>query len=203
MQLHHDGRDEADLLLNESVAFPRDQLWQRTFEANQMSERSGRRVVGLLTTYTLGGASHQNRADVFYEWARVKLFDLPLAVNTGTTVRWRPSRRVQPLRHVSRPGRRAVRQAADGLPGGEHCMPGSDVRCVWTRQYAHGLNIVNVSGRHLTSRSFDLPDGKCRYVYDVFARRPLAGNTCISRLEVDLPPWSGRPLLESTRPWSR
>ena len=46
----------------------------------------------------------------------------------------------------------------------------------------NGLNIVNVSGRHLTSVRFDTPDGKCRYVYDVFTRKALSGNTCISRI---------------------
>ncbi len=199
-----DGRDDADLLLNESIAFPRDKLWQRTFDANQQSEREGRRVVGLLTTYTLGGPAHQNRADVFYEWARVKLFDLPLAVNTGDD----GCDHVQSdvcNRFGTYPELIDVRfgQPVASAPRAQRCIPGSDVRCLWTRQYANGLNIVNVSGRHLTSVRFDTPDGKCRYVYDVFTRKALSGNTCISRIEVDLPPWSGRPLLESTRPWSR
>ena len=40
-------------------------------------------MVGLITTYTLGGHAEPDRAKVFYEWSRVKLFDLALAVNTG------------------------------------------------------------------------------------------------------------------------
>ena len=81
------------------------------------------------------------------------------------------------------------------------CVAGSDVRCLWTRQYSGGLNLVNVTGRDLTSVRLDMPGGSCRYVYDVFTRKALDDNKCVSHLSIDLPRWSGRPLLESTRPW--
>ena len=177
------GWTRPDLLLNESVAFPKDKLWQRTFEANQRSEREGRRVVGLLTTYTLGGPAHQNRADVFYEWARVKLFDLPLAVNTGNDdCDGVPERRVQPLRHLSRAGRRTVRQAAGRLPACTALHAGQRREVLWTRQYAAGREHRQRQWPPPHVRAVDIPDGKCRYVYDVFTRKALAGNRCISRL---------------------
>ena len=196
-----DGLSDADLELNESVSFPRDEQWRRTFEGNQRAERKGRRVVGLITTHTLGGASHQNRADVFYEWARVKIFNLPLAVNTGNDG-CHGSQRDVCNRYGAYPELSDIRfgkPSADS-PSARQCQGGSDIRCVWSRQYAKGLDLVNVSDRALSVRVI-VPGERCRRVYDVFAAEPLAGDRCVTDLSVDLPPWSGRPLLESTHPW--
>jgi hypothetical protein len=45
-----------------------------------------------------------------------------------------------------------------------------------------------------------LPGDGCHHVLDVYADRPLAGNRCVSRVRIDLPAWSGRPLLLSDEP---
>ena len=77
----------ADLVLNESPAHPRGVDWGRDFHANQRSERDsahGHRTVALITTDTLGGEAQQTPANVYYQWSRIKLFNLAVAVNTGT-----------------------------------------------------------------------------------------------------------------------
>ena len=125
LQLHRRrAATTADLLLNESIAFPSRQAVAtnlRCQPAIRARRSSGRRAA---QTYTLGGPAHQNRADVFYEWARVKLFDLPLAVNTGDDdCDHVPERRVQSLRHVSRADRRTVRATRGERPAGAALHP--------------------------------------------------------------------------------
>src|SRR3712207_9187665 len=42
----------------------------------------------------------------------------------------------------------------------------------------------------------------CRSAYDVYSQQPLGGGVCLGRVDVTLPPWSGRPLVldrKSTR----
>lgn len=195
----------GDIMLDESVSFPRDVRWRRSFISNQRAEnaaRAGRYTVGLITTYTLGGRAHQTRSDVFYEWARAKLFNLPMAVNTGND-NCDGSRAGVCNRFGSYP---ELVDADFGDPtttgpSPSLCQQGSRVQCVWKRNYTRGINLVNVSPEvRLTTIRLD--NAECRYVYDVFANKPLANNTCVSRFPVLLSPWTGRPLLYSRKPWS-
>jgi hypothetical protein len=193
----------VDLVLNEAVAFPKDQSWQRTFEANQRSEhdaKHGQRVVGLITTYTLGGKRNQTRAKVFYEWSRVKLFNLALAVNTGDGGCPAGGTRSGVCnRYGTYPELANIRFGApvDAGPRRSGCSAGSSTHCVWTRAYTNGLNVLNASPAGRSNVEVDVPGGACRYVYDVYEHRPLAGNKCVSIIHLDLPAWSGRPLLFS------
>jgi hypothetical protein len=198
--------EHVDLVLNEAIAFPRDREWDRTFEANLRSEQDadhGRRTVGLLTTYTLGGERGQNRSTVYYEWSRVRLFDLALAVNTGdggcpeggtrsgVCNRYGLYPELTDLRLGEPVGRRPVARDCDGS---------SAVRCVWTRSYAGGAVLVNVRPR-AARVTVEVGDGSCRHVRDVHAQRALAGNRCVTSVRLALPPWSGRPLQFSDVPF--
>jgi hypothetical protein len=80
-------------------------------------------------------------------------------------------------------------------------MRGSTVRCVWVRAYADGANIVNVTPRARNTVRLSLGTPDCRCVYDVYERRPLSRNRCVTKVRLDLEPWTGRPLRYSTDPW--
>jgi hypothetical protein len=198
-----DAWSNVDMVLNESVAFPEDQSWQRTFVANKQSEQDtkhARRVVGLITTYTLGGKQNQTRAKVFYEWSRVKLFNLALAVNTGDggcPVGGTKSGVCN--RYGTYPELTDIRFGPPVGPGPRRgaCSTGSSIHCVWTRAYAKGVDVLNASPTRRDRVDVAVPGDSCRHVYDVYARRPLEGDRCVSSVDLDMPAWSGRPLLFS------
>jgi hypothetical protein len=199
--------DNVDLVLNETATRPKDADWDRTFEANSRSERSrahGRRTVALITTATLGGASQQRRPKVFYEWSRVKLFDLAVAVNTGDD---RCATSTDAGAVCNRYGvypelvNTAFGPPLSEAPESQACLRSSTVHCVWVRRYADGMNVLNASARRRASTRLKLDVKGCRYVYDVYSHRPLAGNQCVRRVTMMLPRWSGRPVRYSTDPW--
>lgn len=200
-----DAWPRLDLVLNERAARPRAQDWRSTFTGNRRSERNtsyGRRTVGVITTASLGGVRHQRPPAVFYQWARIKLFDLPVAVNTGDDgCDGAPDGSVC-NRYGLYPALTSIRFGAPltSLPASGNCVGTSDVRCTWLRRYAAGMSVVNVTDEQRTAR---LPLGlnECRYVYDVFHQTPLNANRCVTRVRLDLPAWSGRPLLYATKPW--
>lgn len=195
---------KLNLVLNETAVRPRDVNWKRTFVGNQRSERNarhGHRTVALITTASLGGAGAQTRARVFYEWSRIKLFNIPVAVNTGD------GRCAGAAGVCNRYGSYPVLvNTVFGRPRGpvprhKQCVQHSAIHCVWLRRYARGVNVLNASGRPHHATRVDLSTATCRYVYNVETRRPLARNHCVRHVFVRLPAWSGRPLRYSSRPW--
>lgn len=193
----------VDLVLNESGVAPRTELWHHTFVANRSSElnaRHGGRTVMLITTVTLGGASHQTRRNVFYEWSRIKLFNLAVAVNTGDGG-CGDSVSSACNRYGVYPDLVDVRFGAptSNRPTASRCTKGT-VRCVWSRRYARGVNLLNASARPRHRVRVRVTGSACRYVYDVFERRPLAHNHCVHRVTLRLGRWTGRPLTFSRKP---
>jgi hypothetical protein len=195
-----------DLVLNETAGRPKDVLWDRTYVGNLRSERNrsyGRRTVALITTSSLGGKEKQTRRNVFYQWSRIKLFDMAVAVNTGdggcgaaetdtgicnregTYPELTDTTFGKPL--AARPKARA-------------CDRRNEVRCLWTRSYKAGMSVVNVS-RSAKTVKLKLGLKGCRHVYDVAAGAPLARNRCVGKVKVTVPRWSGRPLRYSRNPW--
>ena len=71
---------------------------------------------------------------------------------------------------------------------------------MWKRLYAKGANVLNAQPSP-SKVSVKLGTRGCRHVYNVFERRPLAGNNCVRKVSVKLPAWSGRPLKYSKDPW--
>lgn len=133
---------------------PRAELWQHTFVANQRSERNAKhrsRTVMLITTVTLGGASHQTRRNVFYEWSRIKLFNLAVAVNPGdggcadssssACNRYGVYRDLVDMRFGA---------PTSSRPTASGCTPKHSVHCVWIRRYGRGVDLLNVSASHET-----------------------------------------------------
>ncbi len=109
----------------------------------------GRKTVGLLTTGSLG---ENNRVNVFFEWSKVKLFDIPLAVNTGEggcqgqTVSVCNRARLYPdLANV------VFGTPLAAEPTKLSCQAKSKVNCLWIRRYSNGMSVVNVSDGSVTS----------------------------------------------------
>lgn len=194
---------QVQWVLNEAIAHPQDLEWQHDYESNRASEQDpvhGGQTVGLITQAALGG--QHTREGVYFEWSRVKLFKIPLAVGTGDD--GCPGKPASSIcnRHALYPelANVAFGSPIDKQSRSSDCTRHSKVRCVWSRRYEQGASIVNVQP---TAASFKLSLGVqgCRYVRDVWSGAPLAGNRCTESVKLDLPAWSGRPLAYSTKPW--
>jgi hypothetical protein len=194
----------TNLVLNESATQLKDGHWARNYAGNQASEsdyKHGYRTVALVTTIDLGGAAGQTKANVFYAWSRIKLFNIPVAVNTGEGG-CPVTNNSTPCNHYGfypdltsinfgRPFARAPRRTS--------CTKPSEVHCVWHRTYARGMVLVNVSSTRKTV-TVELGTKGCRFVTDVYSGN-LVSSRCVSSVQVTLSPWSGRPLTYSkTRP---
>jgi hypothetical protein len=201
-----DGWEHPTLIADEAVAHPRDADWANDFAANRFNEQDplhGGRVIGLITAGTLGG--DLSRDNVYFQWARVKLFAFPLGVavwdREAGCRQAVPGEDCPPLATYPELTGVPLGRPLDPLPRAEACAEGSQVNCVWSRRYREGGIVVNVSGRAVPGHRFTLGTRGCRWVRDVWAGAPLAGNRCVSEVTLDLPPWSGRPLAYRDRPW--
>jgi hypothetical protein len=190
----------TDLVLNESATQPKDGHWARNFVGNQASEsnaRHGHQTVALITTISLGGASNQTKADVFYAWSRIKLFNISVAINTGEGG-CSVTNSSTPCNHYGfHPELTSIsfgRPLGSG-PKRNSCTKPSEVHCVWHRAYARGMDLVNVSPTRKTV-TLALGTRGCRFVTDVRSGR-LASSRCVTSVKVTLSPWSGRPLTYS------
>jgi hypothetical protein len=187
--------DGIDWVLDEAIAHPQDKAFLADYEANLKNERqakNGRRTVGLLTTAALG---ENNRVNVFFEWARVKLFQIPLAVNTGEggcqgqTVSVCNRAQLYPDLANANLGEPLAQE-----PFKRSCTANPDVNCLWVRRYSHGMSVVNVSAEPVTTTLKLGVDG-CRVVTSVYDRRALEAGKCITKVSMTIPAWSGRPLI--------
>lgn len=189
--------------LNEAISHPRDVDWAHEYESNRASEKDpahGGQIVGLITQATLGG--EHTRDGVYFEWSKVKLFKIPLAVGTGDDgCPGKPANSICNRQAIyPELANLAFGTPIDAEPRSGDCAAGSTVDCVWSRRYEHGASIANVQP---IAASFELSLGVqgCRYVRDLWSGEPLAGNRCTKSVTLDVPAWSGRPLAYATKPW--
>lgn len=199
-----DAWQHATWVADEAIAHPQDQQWNNDYQANQQNEQNpqhGGQVVGLITTGTLGG--EHSRAGVYFEWARVKLFAIPLAVGTGDSGCAKVAAGAVCNRQAAYPelAGLVLGKPLSKTPTSRACDAGSQSRCVWTRQYSNGMSVVNVRPGSASGLQLELGTGSCRYVRDVESGKALAANRCVTQVTLDLPAWSGRPLQYGTRPW--
>jgi hypothetical protein len=191
--------DGLNWVLDEAVAHPRDQLFQDDYHDNLRNEQDrahGGQTVGLLTTAELGV---NDRSSVYFGWARVKLFDIPLAVNTGEggcqgrTVTVCNRHDLYPELSDTNLGK-----PVQSMPQKLQCQAGSKVHCLWLRRYDHGMSIVNVSPKPITVSALDLGVGGCRVVTNVWDNKQLEQGKCVDKISIEVPAWSGRPLVYSS-----
>lgn len=202
---HHllDAWPALDLVLNESATQLEDRRWERTFTGNSRAEHDatyGHRTVALITSANLGGVANQTRANVFYAWSRIKLFDLPVAINTGDGGCAPGSTICNHFGHYAELVDTLFGPPLATMPVSQACTVGSKIRCVWLRRYTRGMDVVNAQPSAQTV-SIKLGTATCRYVLNVNSKRPLMGNTCVSTVRLSMPAWSGRPLKYSRTPW--
>jgi hypothetical protein len=196
---------EVDGVLDEAVAHPKDVNWANDYRSNSLNEQmshQGKNVVGLLTQGTMGG--HHSRDVAYYEWARVKLFTIPLAVNTGDDGCGNPAPGALCNRQALYPelANIAFGTPVVSAPQSSQCTSGSKVHCIWVRRYANGMSLVNVSPTTKQTGSLPLGVKGCRYVKDVSTGQPLAGpKACITSVSLSAKAWSGHPLVYSESPW--
>lgn len=187
----------VDWTLDEAIAHPRDEQFSEDLAALSRittDSRHPNRVIGLITAGTLGGEF--TRDNVFFQWARVKLFPVPLAVGTGDDgCRNNPD---APIcnRHGSFPelANAALGAPTTARPEPQSCEPGSNEQCLWVRKYQRGMVVVNVSPVPKRLRGTALRVAGCRVVTDVYADAPIANGRCVTAVDLELPAWSGRVL---------
>lgn len=190
----------TNLVLDESATALRDIDWARNFAGNHASESDrahGHRTVTLITTRELGGTAGQNKVDVYYAWSRIKLFNLPVAINTGEGG-CSVNNVTNPCNHYGFHSALTSIQFGRPLtaaPSRASCSRGSRVHCVWHRSYAAGMDVVNVSPTRKTV-TLELGTRGCRYVTDVSTGRLLSPK-CVSSVQLTLRSWTGRPLTYS------
>ena len=194
----------TDWILDEAVAHTEDVEWDNDFRSNQQNEvqaKLGRRVMGLITNSNLGG--RQDRDSAVFAFARVKLFAIPVGINTGDDNC--PGAPPGGLcnRHGVYPELVGLRlgDPVDPNPVRSGCESASTVHCLWSRRYVNGASIVNVSATTKSLAKFALGVDGCRYVQDLGTQRPLESNRCVSEVALIAPPWSGHPLAYSRKPW--
>ena len=189
------------LVLDEAVSHPRDQRWAADFAVNLQNEQNAQhrgRVIGLLTTATVGA---QNRQSVYYGWTRVKLFAIPLGVNTGDAgcayAAGLPCNQFALYPELANVG---YGSPLSKRPESTQCAPGDAIHCLWFRRYQNGMSLLNVSS---ATRTIVVPIGigGCRYVFDLFANRSIDGGRCVNSVSVQLGAWEGHPLQYGTKPF--
>jgi hypothetical protein len=127
----------------------------------------------------------------------VKLFPIPLAVNTGEG----GCKTGNPAicnRHRLYPelADATLGKPISAAPTSAQCDQGSTVRCAWMRTYEDGMSLLNVTDHPVT---VDVPLGVdgCRKVEDLWRQQDVDGGKCVTRVKLTLQAWTGRPLLYS------
>ena len=196
-----DALSTSGLVLDEAISHPRDVRWVGDFAANLQNEQNaqhGGRVIGLLTTATIGT---QNRQNVYYGWTRAKLFAVPLGVNTGdagcATAGGLPCNRAGLYPELANV---AYGSPVSSRPESAQCTPGEAIHCLWFRRYQAGMSLLNVTP---ATRTGVIPLGVsgCRYVLDLYTNRSIDGGKCVTSVSVSLGPWEGHPLEYGTKPF--
>ncbi|MDZ7675909.1 MAG: hypothetical protein U5K30_12680 [Acidimicrobiales bacterium] len=189
-----DGMEHVDLWLNEAVALPKDELFEQSYETNLAGETHpefGGKVVGLITEGTLKG--DVSRRAVYYQYARSRLFAIPVAVftgddecggNDGLCNRHGIYRELNDL---------DLGEPLSDEPTARACTGDSDTNCVWSRRYDGGVVVANVSEESRTAE-IDLATEDCTVVTELFAGTLVADGNCVDTIDLELPPWSGRIL---------
>src|SRR3954452_18959780 len=154
---------------DESIAHPQDTNWDIDYQANLQNEQNakhGGQVLGLLTLGTLGG--DKSRDNVFFEWARVKLFDIPLAVAVWDRAAACPGvpshESCDTLLTYPELTSVQIGQPIEARPDSKQCEAGKTRRCVWSRRYEQGAMIANVQDRAISQYTLPLGTKGCRYV---------------------------------------
>lgn len=192
-----DEWNDVNLVLSETASAPKDERWWSTFTGNGRSERNrrnGHRTIALITTANLGGVQNQTRKKIFYAWGRVRLFNMPVAINTGND-RCAGGKQAICNRFGAYPKLtdHNFGRPITSRPESTKCGSVKHYRCVWIRRYTKGAVVVNVSPvRHRVRVA--LGRAHCRHVYDMLRNAPLAGDRCVRSVTFTLKPWSAHPL---------
>jgi hypothetical protein len=197
-----DAWKATNWVLDEAIAHVEDLDWDADFRANQSNEvgaAAGRHVMGLITNSNLAG--RQDRDTAVYAFARVKLFPIPVGINTGDDNCPHSAPGSLCNRHGVYPELIGLELGApvDARPSNPGCR-GTDPHCMWYRRYANGASVLNVSPRP-ASVTFALGTQGCRYVKDLGTGQVLGQNACIDQVTVLAGPYTGHPLAYATHAW--
>lgn len=193
------GMSDVDYFLDEGNAYARDIHWQEDFAANRANEQDphfGGRVIVLITQVLL--ENHTGRANVYSAFAKVRLFNVPVAIFTGD----------DGCKGISNPAlcnRQGIYPELtnadfgtpiDSDPQSTQCASGSKIDCVWYRTYSKGLDVINVTPRTV-SVTVPIGGSQCHTVTDIYSKTKLDGGKCVTSVTLELGPWAGRPMLYS------
>jgi hypothetical protein len=178
----------------------REGSWAIDTLQNQANERDAThpgKVIGLIKNANGSSAAARSR-EVLYQWARVRLYNLKVAINTGDDgcsaapsgdVCWRYG----DIAGDPWPGLASVElgRPVDKAPFRVACAAGSTTHCIWIRRYEAGMVMLNRSSSTRTSGRVPLALASCRYIYRVAEATFLSPNTCVTSVNRTLGPWTG------------
>ncbi len=169
--------------------------WNATVRAlaadEAASKRSDRAPTVAMGVYR--GPAADRVAHTVFQWAMMKLFDLPAAFGTGTDRCGDPPN--VPLDPACNRGGIAPAALVDSTLGPpidqapltRACEPGR-TRCLWIRRYRDAMVVVNNASESLTVDHLALADAPgCRTVSDVMTGTPYAAGHCVSTIAVNIP----------------
>jgi hypothetical protein len=188
-----DGFKWVNYFLDEGAAHPRNDRWAADFASNLANERAWPRVkvVGLLTQSGLG--RDVSRSSVYFAYARVRLFDMPLAVFTGENRCHGHEALCDRQGVYTRLATAQFGRPLTSAPRSYDCTGGSRVLCLWVRQYSGGLVALNASGRAVPA-TLPLATSNCERVFSLYSRHLVNRGRCLRKVHLRIPPWSGRPM---------
>jgi hypothetical protein len=185
----------ATWILQEGASnFGNDTAWRIDTEALASDEAyslhpEGARVAAL---GVYRGPDADETAHILYQWAVMKLYDVPAGFGTGVDRCGIPGQ--EPIESSCNQGGLApaplvdavLGQPLDPVPAPRDCAP-DGWHCVWVRRYRNGIVLVNNAPTERSSGPVTpSDDGSCRRLVDAATGAPTAGGACVRTLDVPL-----------------
>ena len=141
--------------------------------------------------------SLDDRAGAFLAWAEVALWPIDVDINTGDNGCDHVLPPAPCYHYGTFPELTSVQRGAplDDAPSTRACRHQSTIKCLWVRRWSEAVVAVNETHKTIHTVISVGPD--CRGVTDVWAERPLAHGSCLTKIRVKIPPLSGRVYQET------
>jgi hypothetical protein len=199
----HDVTENATWILQEGASnFGDDTAWRTDTQALASDEAyaehpDGARVaaLGVYRGRDAGQAEH-----ILYQWAVMKLYDVPAGFGTGVARCGVPA--TEPIASACNQGGLAPARLVDTVLGepldpapAAHDCASDGWHCVWIRRYQDGIVMVNNTPATRNTGQIPLTeDGSCRVPVDAATGAPYEGGACTSGVDVNLGPFRAQIL---------
>jgi hypothetical protein len=178
-------------VIDESPSHVRNKPFEKDYREDLASERHSPRrgpprVIGEIKSPA------KRPGEVYYQWAKARLFRLSLFINTGDDG---CKTAIEPdfcWRWGTYPELTSVRLGLpiDSRPTRYKCRRNSKVKCLWLRRYKRGMSVVNLRSKALKMPAVKTGVGRQSVVELKPGTNAVLG--CRGKLSAKIPPHSGR-----------